>query len=1265
MKRFFSLLFLFFLLVSVNAQKVSRKEAILGAKHFIQRYSDFIGYKVRDVQDLRGSDGQVLGYVAILQPRGFVLLTADKRQNPVFGYSTEGDFKFSDSYALGIIRRFLLADRFYAVEKKQQQAENQNLWNNLLSQKKFSPKDYDYQYGYWLTDVWGGVNCYDNNGQIVYVLNYYTPHHYSPGCVAVSLSQVLHYYKWPPRGTGTHTDYDNEGSSTGSYYAKFVATEYDWANMLDEYYYKPSTDIQRRAAGLLAYHCAIATDMDFEYNGSTSNINRVPNALMSYFRMVGHYEDRSWSYFVSRLQSNLRNAHPVILSAVADNGDEHAFVCDGYRYNVGEEKYYHLNMGWWNAYGLNGWYRIFNSNFNVGGYTTITAGVFDIVPRAYMDKPIYTTDPHKIVLHWRMPKNVNVTAYKLEESYNNGDWQVISSSITDTFYVREVSSDGLYKYRVKAQIDGIWYANTYSNYINVPVGKAVYLYFDGDDSFFAYDNIFNDLDVDSAWTFEAWVEVDDYQDNDWSVIMDRRKVFSLYLINDYDADFAVRFAVRDASDNIVASLRSDSSDVNLSLGQWFHVAVSYDGTTARLFINGKQVDESQSSAFVLSHSTNALNFAARYWGGYSRYLTGRLDEIRISDVARYTENFCPDRFAEFVSDAHTRLLLHLDNFTGESLFDDSHHILGISLRSSPNDASWASSQCPIVLISPKNTASCGEQVQMGISAYNASQYQWQKKDVGDYYDLVNNAIYSGVDSDTLSIDASYLNGTSYFRCIVRNSWMFTCSQPAYLKAFGNCTVWDGASWSNGLPDENKTAVIAHNYQTDGDITADNLIVRTGDTLVVSPGDSFTADFMQNNGTTILQAENDNLYSGALLVNDVLNYGDFIVRKFIPASITDGNLYLINSPLDSLYPYDSLLSSDITFFKNTGSPEQWQMLDTPATISNQTAYLVQAQSPQIIDFKGNINDGEFLFQLKQGWNLLYNPYPCVIDWNSTIGWQKYDVQNAIYTIYPTNAGLNFSVFNGQVSLHQQDRYINAMQGFFVYANSDNAYLSLNSNAKIKTSDIQNNTDLPTNYLKFEFENSDGIKDEAIAYFTLSGENAYKILPLTDEKTYTYFVQVGSLLSIAAINQLTPDTVLNVGFKTSASGEAVFRVKEFNFSVPVYLKDNLTGDTVRLAEGEEYHFTAGTHEPLNRFRLYFGKVLTLKGNSSDIKIFVSNGILSVRTEGKAYLKIYNMAGQLLYSVPFVNNCTINSLPLGIYLVEIESPYSFISKKIFIKP
>lgn len=633
-----------------------------------------------------------IAYVVELEPKGFIVFSGSKELFPIISYSLDSKFNYKQS-SNNVLLDMLITDltcQFLTLRNtlnaKQQKAVKKNLlaWKNIQKGIIRSSKD-DIQYGPHLSSIWGGVNCYDNDTNSVFVGNYYTPNHYSPGCVATSMSQILHYFEWPTTGVGFYSYYDSDGSTQGSHSVNFGNTTYDWGNMLDEYYYMPSTNIERSAMGTIAYHCGVSIDMDYENYGSTSNINRVDDALANYFRYTGHYETASWSSFWTRMEQNLSNGYPVQLAIYATNGAGHAVACDGLQI-VDSNNYYHLNMGWWGT--CNAWYMLQNS-FSACGYSLVSSAVFDILPEPIMGDIISTSNEKTFTVTWSVSNKLNWDAFELLQQKDGGTWITITSTINDTSYQVTVTEAGEYSYKVRAKSNGYFYLNSYSEEKSVLVKEdLIFLDFDENDSFFVNDNDDNDLDISSNWTIEAWVKVDSHTSGEYAVILDRRTVFSMYLIDDVSADYAIRFVARDLNGNIIASLRSDDSATDLNYDEWVHVAASRSGDTTRLFLDGNEVSYSTDSDFSLASSTNALNIGARYWGGYSRYIDGKIDEIRISQIGRYSKDFTINREYVHTIDDNTRILLNLQEGTGSSLADSSKNFTGISLRSSPNTANW-------------------------------------------------------------------------------------------------------------------------------------------------------------------------------------------------------------------------------------------------------------------------------------------------------------------------------------------------------------------------------------------------------------------------------------------------------------------------------------------------------------------------------------------------------------------------------------------------
>lgn len=97
----------------------------------------------------------------------------------------------------------------------------------------------------------------------------------------------------------------------------------------------------------------------------------------------------------------------------------------------------------------------------------------------------------------------------------------------------------------------------------------------------------------------------------------------------------------------------------LAIDTWYHVAVVRTGSTWKLFVNGAQEGGDQTSTESVNNLTGQ-DFYIGGWGGGSLYkFEGYLDEVRISDSARWTADFTVPS-AEYSSDVNTKLLLHLN-----------------------------------------------------------------------------------------------------------------------------------------------------------------------------------------------------------------------------------------------------------------------------------------------------------------------------------------------------------------------------------------------------------------------------------------------------------------------------------------------------------------------------------------------------------------------------------------------------------------------------
>lgn len=533
-----------------------------------------------------------------------------------------------------------------------------------------------------LTDIWGGVNCVDNNDIPIYPGNYYTPNHSSPGCVAISMSQILHFYEWPIVGMGSNVysdDYDGTLVRHASYMDNI---EYDWENMLNEYNGNASTDIQQQAIGELFYSVDCALQMDFEPTGSTSNINKTPFVYENHFRYTSHYEDISWPLFWVKLKENILAGFPVPVAVDASRtGDGHVFVINGYKEENGKT-YYYLNWGWYGT--NNGWYNIEDWTSESPGYNTITGAVFDVLPNPQITSIVNTGNGNDFTINWEVSSKINWNEFTLEQKVNHGYWEEVSTGITSKKYTISNPSGDIYQFRVKSNIDGVYYDESWSEteIFIVNGGYDGYINLGGSQFAYARQTPNNSLNFTGDYTFESWIRLKDGNTNG-NVIFDQQTVFGLEITDISASDYNVKFN----SHATGVFLNSNVEGEKLKNNEWIHIAVTHSESQTKLFINGIIRDENTGSDFNLTSSDNALNIGERYRDGYSGLIKADFDQIRFSTIARYTSNFTPFKHQIYDVDANTIGYFNFQNVHKVRLKDEAFN-LSVIVKNEPNFAEW-------------------------------------------------------------------------------------------------------------------------------------------------------------------------------------------------------------------------------------------------------------------------------------------------------------------------------------------------------------------------------------------------------------------------------------------------------------------------------------------------------------------------------------------------------------------------------------------------
>jgi hypothetical protein len=172
---------------------------------------------------------------------------------------------------------------------------------------------------------------------------------------------------------------------------------------------------------------------------------------------------------------------------------------------------------------------------------------------------------------------------------------------------------------------------------------------DPDSYFEAPDHSSLDASLGAAFTVEAWVN---------PVINTGENM----ILNKEDA---YEIAVKDGTFQVAIQPEGGTwewwnSGEPVPIESWTHVAVTWDGSTIRTFVNGKFF-MAFDKAGVLHDSPDTFKVGRRTRGGDTHSIyTGLIDEVRISKVIRYTEAGFALPTSAFTPDADTVALYHFD-----------------------------------------------------------------------------------------------------------------------------------------------------------------------------------------------------------------------------------------------------------------------------------------------------------------------------------------------------------------------------------------------------------------------------------------------------------------------------------------------------------------------------------------------------------------------------------------------------------------------------
>ncbi len=299
---------------------------------------------------------------------GFVILSGDDCAKPILAYSTSSSFNPENIPAA-------VRDWLFTYEMRIEDAVNQHLeatseiaaqWEMLLLGHWIDSKNAQ-TVDPIITAKWGQGSPY----------NALCPPNTPVGCVAVAMGQVMHYWKYPEHGTGSHS-YTYNGITHN---IDFSSATYNWNAMPN------SCSSANNAVATLLYHCGVAIETHYTSSNSTAYVLYSPahpynaeSALKEFFsyssdahgELRSRYDKETW---MAMLKSNLDAGIPVIYNGFnSSNAGGHCFICDGYDAN----NFFHFNWGQRGNY--DGYFEIDDMTPSNQNFSYNQGAILDLVP---------------------------------------------------------------------------------------------------------------------------------------------------------------------------------------------------------------------------------------------------------------------------------------------------------------------------------------------------------------------------------------------------------------------------------------------------------------------------------------------------------------------------------------------------------------------------------------------------------------------------------------------------------------------------------------------------------------------------------------------------------------------------------------------------------------------------------------------------------------------------------------------------------------------
>ncbi len=323
------------------------EQAMKASKNFLSERvgaQDAKGITLTHVYTEYAEDGTPVFYRFQVGDNGFMIVSATNLAAPVLAYSLEGNFKSipaTDYYCNNYKKQIS-----YLIENPQAATDGAKAWSKYLSDDfsvsaskgaKKNPCVEPLVTTKWTQETYYNAYCPVSSAPKA-SMDYRCP----VGCVALTMSNLMYYYRFPSVGVGGVSyiprEYDDEtGELLYTYPVQsvvFSQKEYNYdamSNMLDSY---------TGELAELIYNAGVSVRMGYGAEGSGSQSEYAIEALQDHFKFSPKAQFQNITdivttadqapLWIAAATTELDARRPIFFSGQSEEAGGHAWIVDGY-----------------------------------------------------------------------------------------------------------------------------------------------------------------------------------------------------------------------------------------------------------------------------------------------------------------------------------------------------------------------------------------------------------------------------------------------------------------------------------------------------------------------------------------------------------------------------------------------------------------------------------------------------------------------------------------------------------------------------------------------------------------------------------------------------------------------------------------------------------------------------------------------------------------------------------------------------------------------